>query len=438
MGQSASYPRRSDVSHPGASIARESSFSWWATIGSVRAVDDSLINPGKLEDYYFLGAVLGSGAWGCVLLARPMTGSGAIYAVKSINKLKREDCSTSSQSLPERLRQAKRRDADKLKLEIALLKSLKHDNIVRLIDSFEDSSRVHLVMELCTGGMLLEFLLDSGNPWTEKQVAHLMRQIFAATAYMHSMEVCHRDLKPENIMAVAQTSIEANTLKVIDFGLSSEFKAGQEMRQIVGTIHFVAPQVLAGRYNHTLDLWSCGVILFILLCGYPPFHGDSDSTTLALIRRGNYAFNPEDWSSISEEAKSLIRDLLRMNQAERCSAETALQHPWIQALQSLPTRPLASARQNLKAWRCGEGVWTAVTGLFSKAVNMLIKDDGRKSISAGTKAIRAKNFQPMDAIQENDLTAIQEESFSCNKDVWFCCQSQTETSHSTIYATNRI
>eukprot|EP00931_Biecheleriopsis_adriatica_P063638 TRINITY_DN3857_c1_g1_i1.p1 TRINITY_DN3857_c1_g1~~TRINITY_DN3857_c1_g1_i1.p1 ORF type:complete len:332 (-),score=77.42 TRINITY_DN3857_c1_g1_i1:170-1165(-) len=147
---------------------------------------------------------------------------------------------------------------------------------------------------------------------------------------MHECHYTHRDLKPENFIFTTKESVETSTLKLIDFGLAREFKVGQELTTKAGTPYYVSPQVLDGRYDQSADMWSLGVIMFILLCGYPPFYGTTDDQVLRAVKVGKFEFLPEDWKHISEDAKNLIRHLLTMKPKARCTAEQALNHIWIQ------------------------------------------------------------------------------------------------------------
>merc|ERR1719487_2934317 len=156
-----------------------------------------------------------------------------------------------------------------------------------------------------------------------------MQHMFRAIFYMHENHIMHRDLKPENFLFTTKESVEKSLLKVIDFGLACKFDSGQIMTTKAGTPYYVAPQVLAGKYDQSSDLWSLGVIMYVLLCGYPPFYGDTDADVLAKVRLGNFSFNAADWRSVSEDAKSLIRHLLKMNPRDRYSAEQALNHVWV-------------------------------------------------------------------------------------------------------------
>merc|ERR1719223_1732831 len=203
-----------------------------------------------------------------------------------------------------------------------------HPNIIKLYETFEDHRNIYLVMELSSGGELFDRIIDSGH-FTEGQAATLMQQIVRAIFYMHENHVTHRDLKPENFLFVTKEAIEKNTLKIIDFGLSCNFQPNQVLTTKAGTPYYVAPQVLAGKYDQMSDMWSIGVIMYVMLCGYPPFFGETDADVLAKVRLGNFSFNAADWKNISEDAKGLIRLLLKMNPKDRHTAEQALNHIWI-------------------------------------------------------------------------------------------------------------
>ncbi|EER07958.1 calcium-dependent protein kinase, putative, partial [Perkinsus marinus ATCC 50983] len=171
-------------------------------------------------------------------------------------------------------------------------------------------------MELCTGGELFDRIIEVGH-FTEVQAAIIMQQILRAIYYMHENHIMHRDLKPENFLFSTKEPLEKSCLKIIDFGLSTKFGKDDIMTTKAGTPYYVAPQVLAGKYDESCDLWSCGVIMYILLCGYPPFYGETDADVLTKVRLGNYTFNASDWKGISEDAKDLIRKLLKINPRDR-------------------------------------------------------------------------------------------------------------------------
>jgi len=220
------------------------------------------------------------------------------------------------------------KNIERFKAEISIMKIRDHPNIIKLQETFEDHRNIYLVMELCLGGELFDRIIDVGH-FTEVQAAIVMQHIFRAVYYMHENHICHRDLKPENFLFTSQDPIEKTSLKIIDFGLAHEFGPGITLSTKAGTPYYVAPQVLAGKYDQAADLWSCGVIAYVLLCGYPPFHGDTDSDVLQKVKLGNFSFHPSDWKNVSEDAKNLIRLLLKMSPKERYTAEQSLNHVWV-------------------------------------------------------------------------------------------------------------
>jgi len=266
-------------------------------------------NQGKISDFYDLDKKkLGEGSYGSVFKAKNK-GTGASRAVKSIAK-------------------ELMKNQDKFRQEIQIMKMMDHPNIIKLYESFEDRKYIYLVMELCTGGELFDRIIEVGH-FTEPQAATLMQQIVRAIFYMHEQHVVHRDLKPENFIFLNKDPIEKSLVKIIDFGLSCYFKPDQVLTTKAGTPYYVAPQVLAGKYDQLSDMWSLGVIMYVLLCGYPPFFGESDADVLSKVRLGNFAFMPNDWKNVSEDAMNLIRMLLKMNPRDRYTAEQALNHVWV-------------------------------------------------------------------------------------------------------------
>jgi len=361
-------------------------------------------NPGDLRDFYEIGQELGVGSWGAVSRAkRRGSASGAVYAVKSVAKAPEEDVQI-GKTLSERLHQSRKKNISRLKQEIAILKTMDHVNIVQLVETFEDEGSVHLVMELCRGGEVIDYILQTGH-FTEGQAACLMQQVFRATHYMHGKRVCHRDLKPENILLLTRDPLERNTLKVVDFGVSCTFKPGQELRTPVGTVHYISPQVLNGRYDNSADLWSCGVILYVLLCGYPPFRARTEEAELALVRRGNYVFNPADWVDVSEDAKRLIRRLLKMNPGERCTAEQALEEPWVRGeAAKRPQVQLRSALERMHRFRHDEFAWMRRwTGILADGVSQVL---GVQPVLPGAGAPPTKP-SPAGHPQEIPMQAVQ-------------------------------
>eukprot|EP00747_Dinoflagellata_sp_TGD_P148505 gnl/TRDRNA2_/TRDRNA2_176928_c3_seq5.p1 gnl/TRDRNA2_/TRDRNA2_176928_c3~~gnl/TRDRNA2_/TRDRNA2_176928_c3_seq5.p1 ORF type:complete len:523 (+),score=148.64 gnl/TRDRNA2_/TRDRNA2_176928_c3_seq5:44-1570(+) len=273
--------------------------------GSLGIID----NPGKITEFYDLDKKkLGEGSYGTVCKATNKT-TGVTRACKSISK-------------------AQMKNLDRFKAEIAIMKMCDHPNILKLFESFEDHRNIYLVLELCSGGELFDRIIDSGH-FTEVQAAIVMQCMFRGIFYCHESHICHRDLKPENFLFTTKDPIEKSSLKIIDFGLACKFDKDQVLTTKAGTPYYVAPQVLAGKYDQASDLWSLGVIMYVVLCGYPPFYGETDADVLTKVRLGNFTFNAADWKNVSEDAKNLIRMLLKMNPRDRYTAEQALNHVWV-------------------------------------------------------------------------------------------------------------
>lgn len=220
--------------------------------------------------------------------------------------------------------------------EITLLQEMKHHNIVQLEDVYEDAEYLHLVTNLCKGGELFDKILEksssnNGVPcFSEDEAARVIHQILTAVSYMHKRGVAHRDIKPENILF--DTKDEDSPIKIIDFGLARKHYGSlgePPMKTVVGTPYYIAPEVLRRKYDSSCDLWSVGVIAYILLCGYPPFNGKNNNETHASVLRGRYSFPSREWKGTSQGARDFIRRLLQKDPSKRVTVEQALNHPWI-------------------------------------------------------------------------------------------------------------
>lgn len=272
-------------------------------IDHVRKRFSDLVKVYKVEKH-----VLGRGHYGVVRRGRHRE-NGTEVAIKSVPK-------------------HKIRRLEGVRREIDILKRLEHPNIIKFHETFEDRRYIHIVMELCTGGELFDRIIDPKIRLEERDVAGVLKKILEAVSYLHAHNICHRDLKPENFLFTSD-EIDAQ-LKMIDFGLSKQLESGEEhMRTRVGTAYYIAPEVLQRKYTMSCDLWSVGVVMYILLCGYPPFYGSTDMEVMARVRQGKFSLEGPDWVDVSEGAKDLIRSLLRLNPGERLTADQALQHPWI-------------------------------------------------------------------------------------------------------------
>ncbi|KAL2711516.1 calcium/calmodulin-dependent protein kinase type 1 isoform X1 [Vespula squamosa] len=292
----------------------------------------------SVEDKYVLKELLGTGAFSEVRLAESKEKPGQMFAVKIIDKkaLKGKEDSLENEI------KVLRRFSERVTPQSGdgLLKSdssgetgwLTHPNIVQLLETYEDKLKVYLVMELVTGGELFDRIVEKGS-YTEKDASGLIRQVLEAVDYMHEQGVVHRDLKPENLLYYSPD--EDSKIMISDFGLSKMEDSGI-MATACGTPGYVAPEVLAQKpYGKAVDVWSIGVISYILLCGYPPFYDENDANLFAQILKANqtvigeFEFDSPYWDDISDSAKDFIHKLMCVNVEQRYTCKQALAHPWI-------------------------------------------------------------------------------------------------------------
>jgi len=285
-------------------------------------------NNGDIRQAYVIassqGEKLGEGAFGAVFRGKHKA-TGVVRAVKKVVK-------------------AAVADVAHFRQEVSIMKMMDHPNIIRLFENFEDTRDVYLVMELCHGGDMFDRIAKE-KYFAEGTAAIVMRDILRAVLYMHCQNVAHRDLKPENFLLLNQGPMNENVVKIIDFGTACIAKPGQVLRTKVGTSYYVAPQVLQHRYGRECDTWSTGVVMFVLLCGAPPFPGKNDAEVLRRVRLGRYDFNAAPWGTVSSHAKDLIRMLLHKSPPARYSAEQALEHQWFK--HGAARNPAIPLRENI-------------------------------------------------------------------------------------------
>ncbi|KAG2705464.1 hypothetical protein I3760_05G054800 [Carya illinoinensis] len=212
--------------------------------------------------------------------------------------------------------------------EVKILQALTgHNNLVQFYDAFEDHDNVYIVMELCEGGELLDRILSRGGKYSEDDAKAVIVQILNVVAFCHLQGVVHRDLKPENFLYTSKD--ENSKLKAIDFGLSDFVKPDERLNDIVGSAYYVAPEVLHRSYSTEADVWSVGVIAYILLCGSRPFWARTESGIFRAVLKADPSFDEAPWPSLSTEAKDFVKRLLNKDSRKRMTAAQALSHPWI-------------------------------------------------------------------------------------------------------------
>lgn len=236
--------------------------------------------------------------------------------------------------------------------EIDIMKKVGHDNVLRLKEVFETDDMIALVMELVTGGELFYKIVEKGS-YSEQDAANIIKQVIQGVAYLHSSGVCHRDLKPENLLCAGETESNHKPFRVViaDFGLSKAFDSGESLETSCGTPDYVAPEVITaeGSYDKSVDMWSVGVITYVLLCGFSPFLSSTQTGLFEKIIKCDYDFPDPEWTNISEEAKDFIRHLLVKDPAQRYTAEQCLQHPWLNGSHGGATA-LAAGGENMKTY----------------------------------------------------------------------------------------
>nr|XP_057916995.1 calcium/calmodulin-dependent protein kinase type II subunit gamma isoform X12 [Doryrhamphus excisus] len=264
----------------------------------------------RFTDEYQLYEELGKGAFSVVRRCVKKS-SGQEYAAKIINTKK-----------------LSARDHQKLEREARICRLLKHPNIVRLHDSISEEGFHYLVFDLVTGGELFEDIV-AREYYSEADASHCISQILESVNHIHQHDIVHRDLKPENLLLASK--MKGAAVKLADFGLAIEVQGDQQAWfGFAGTPGYLSPEVLRkDPYGKPVDIWACGVILYILLVGYPPFWDEDQHKLYQQIKAGAYDFPSPEWDTVTPEAKNLINQMLTINPAKRITAEQALKHPWV-------------------------------------------------------------------------------------------------------------
>lgn len=266
--------------------------------------------PKTIEELYDVGKVLGRGAFSVVKLGKRKT-DGMEVAIKCITKKEIDE-----------------KELQLLEREIDIMKKLKHPHIIGLLNVVDTADMLYLVLEIAPGGELFDAIVDRGN-YTESDAARIVKQMLEAIQYIHKQGIAHRDLKPENLL-LANKKGEPEVIKLADFGLSKD-TAEAALQTACGTPDYVAPEVLLSEpYDMNVDLWSIGVITYVLLCGFPPFYGETQKDLFDNILSANFDFPSPEWDQVSDEAKAFVKHLLVLDPAQRYGADEALEDPWIE------------------------------------------------------------------------------------------------------------
>lgn len=241
-------------------------------------------------------------------------------------------------------------------------------------------NRYYLITELCTGGELFDEIAKK-TVFNEKDAAIIIEQVLEAIAYCHNKSIVHRDLKPENILIDSSNN---NNIKVIDFGTSQKMSQKYKMNQAFGTSYYIAPEVLVTDYDEKCDVWSIGVIMYILLSGKPPFDGDSDKEICKKVKEGKYSLAGEEWDDISKEGKDLLKKLMTYDPKKRISWAEALKHEWFAEINRAgDTKNTISALQNLKDFRAEKKLQqAAITFIVSQLASKEEMDELQKAFKA--------------------------------------------------------
>ncbi|CAI9779547.1 unnamed protein product [Fraxinus pennsylvanica] len=253
--------------------------------------------------------------------------------------------------------------------EVKILRALTgHKNLVQFYDAYEDEDNVYIVMELCKGGELLDRILSRGGKYSEEDAKAVMVQILSVVAYCHLQGVVHRDLKPENFLFTLKD--ENSPIKAIDFGLSDYVKPDERLNDIVGSAYYVAPEVLHRSYGTEADMWSIGVIAYILLCGSRPFWARTESGIFRAVLKADPSFDEAPWPSLSSGAVDFVKRLLNKDYRKRLTAAQALSHPWLAGHHEVKI-PLDMITYKLvKAYVCSSSLRKASLGALAKTLTI--------------------------------------------------------------------
>ncbi|XP_015852768.1 serine/threonine-protein kinase 33 [Peromyscus maniculatus bairdii] len=334
-------PSVKDLTTRTSNLERKSSQPQWSrsNVTEGKVLHIRMDNGADIEEFYTFGRILGQGSFGMVSEVTDKE-TGAKWAIKKVNK---EKAGSSAVKLLER--------------EVNILKSVNHKHIIHLEQVFETPKKMYLVMELCEDGELKE-VLDKKGYFSENETRLIIQHLASAIAYLHDNDIVHRDLKLENIMVKSSFMDDNNemnlNIKVTDFGLAVRKHGSRSesmMQTTCGTPIYMAPEVInAHEYSQQCDIWSIGVIMYLLLCGEPPFLASSEEKLFELIKKGDLRFEHPIWDSISDSAKNVLKQLMKVDPAHRITAKELLDNQWLTGNTFSSVRP-TNVLEMMKEWK---------------------------------------------------------------------------------------
>ncbi|GMI37429.1 hypothetical protein TeGR_g18 [Tetraparma gracilis] len=318
---------------------------------------------GPCEDNYKFGRTLGKGSFATVKLATCKE-DGSKWAIKVIDK-----------------RALNQEDKEALQVECDTMMQVNHDNIVRLKEVYDNNNNFYMVLEICSGGELFDRIVEM-EKYSEADARFAFAQMTEAVGHCHKLNIVHRDLKPENLLYAG--ALPNMTLKLADFGLAQIVTAHKHLHTACGTPGYVAPEILMGEeYDKEVDMWSLGVILYILLCGFPPFYEEHTPELFKIIKKGEYDFPSPYWDDISDGAKDLVKKLLVVDPKKRFTAADVFTHAWMEDKSDSSGKTLVHFQGNLRKYNAKRKFKGAIEGVMM--ANML-----QRVLKAGARAAAEK------------------------------------------------
>jgi len=346
----------------------------------------------KFNQSYMLARELGSGAFSVVKLGVHLeTGKKSAVKIVSKKKLSEEDLTS-------------------LMMEIQILSELDHPHIIKLFETFDEGTDYYIVTELVEGGELFDRIVAKSH-YTELEARDLIKLMFETMAYMHGQGIVHRDLKPENLLLCSET--DDSDIKIADFGFAKRVRELSPKETACGTPGYVAPEILRGdKYGAEVDVWSMGVICYVLLAGYPPFYDEDQKRLFKKIKEGRYHFHEDYWGNTSPEAINMIQMMLCVDQSKRWTSQQLLSHPWItMGNEALVTKDLTASINVMKKFNAKRRLRAAADAvIIANRMNRMMgrlsskSPDGKTSV--GESSLLKKKVSTLDPDALNDSSAV--------------------------------